>query len=181
MESNDELKEIDINNRAYCYFDDIIKIEDFDFDNILVNKKSYKDILVYDMSYKTLIDVKPLRNTFDKVDRFIRVDGGTRYLVLLRTEKYDATFNRITYLVSQKSGITYIISHNYPRIKIYLYDSLLLEKTVTFHNVISLINPTQDGPFPGCLRMGGTRRVSSLTSVDIFYNDKTWYNYTLPK
>ena len=32
MESNDELKEIDIKNRTCYYFDDIIKIEDFDFD-----------------------------------------------------------------------------------------------------------------------------------------------------
>ena len=29
-----ELKEIDIKNRTWYYFDDIIKTEDFDFDNI---------------------------------------------------------------------------------------------------------------------------------------------------
>ena len=39
MESNDELKEIDIKNCTCYYFDDIIKIEDFDFDNILINEK----------------------------------------------------------------------------------------------------------------------------------------------
>ena len=32
MEGNDELKEIDIKNRTGYHFDDIIKIEDFDFD-----------------------------------------------------------------------------------------------------------------------------------------------------
>ena len=41
MESNDELKESNIKNRTYYYFDDIIKIKDFDFDNILMNGKSY--------------------------------------------------------------------------------------------------------------------------------------------
>ena len=36
---NNELKETDIKNRlSYC-FDDIIKIEDFDFDNILIDEK----------------------------------------------------------------------------------------------------------------------------------------------
>ena len=30
MESNDELKEIDIKNRT-CYFDDIIRVRDIDF------------------------------------------------------------------------------------------------------------------------------------------------------
>ena len=28
------------------YFDDIIKLENFDFDNILFNEKSYENILV---------------------------------------------------------------------------------------------------------------------------------------
>ena len=40
MESNDKLKEI---NMKYCrcyFFDDIIKIEDFDLDNILIDEKS---------------------------------------------------------------------------------------------------------------------------------------------
>ena len=32
------------------YFNDIIEIEDFDFDNILKDKKSYKNILVYNIS-----------------------------------------------------------------------------------------------------------------------------------
>ena len=44
MESNGELKEIDIKNcTCYC-FDDKTKIEDFDFDNILLDEKSYKNI-----------------------------------------------------------------------------------------------------------------------------------------
>ena len=33
MNSNDELKEIDIKTRT-CYFDHITRIDDFDFDNI---------------------------------------------------------------------------------------------------------------------------------------------------
>ena len=35
MESNHELKEINAKNRTCYYFDDIINIEDFHFDNIL--------------------------------------------------------------------------------------------------------------------------------------------------
>ena len=49
MKSNDELKETDIKNRKCYCFDDIIKIEDFDFD-ILIGEKSYKNILVYGIS-----------------------------------------------------------------------------------------------------------------------------------
>ena len=56
MESNDKLKEIDM-----CYyFDDIIKSEDFDVDNILLNEKSNENISLYDISHKTLIGAKTI-------------------------------------------------------------------------------------------------------------------------
>ena len=68
MESNDKLNEIDIRNRTCYYFDDIIEIQDFDLDNILIEGKSYENILFYNISYKRLIDTKPLRIRFDKID-----------------------------------------------------------------------------------------------------------------
>ena len=40
MESNDELKQIDIKNCTCFYFDDITRIENIDFDDILSDKKS---------------------------------------------------------------------------------------------------------------------------------------------
>ena len=38
MDSKDELNKIDIKNRTYYHFDDRIKIEDFDLNNILIDK-----------------------------------------------------------------------------------------------------------------------------------------------
>ena len=52
---------------------------------------------------------------------------------------YDYIYNRIRYLISLKSVITDIISHNYAEINVDSYDSLPLEKTMTFHNVAILI------------------------------------------
>ena len=49
------LKEIDIKNRTCYYFDDITKIEDFDFNDILSYEKSFENILVYNISCKVLI------------------------------------------------------------------------------------------------------------------------------
>ena len=45
------------------YFDDIMKIEDINFDNILLDKKSYKtyeNILIYEISYKIFMAAKSL-------------------------------------------------------------------------------------------------------------------------
>ena len=73
---------------------------------------------------------------FDKIDGFIRVCDGTRYLVLFGSEKYDAIYNRIRYLIGVKSGTAHVISHNYARTKIDSCDSLPREKILTFNNVI---------------------------------------------
>ena len=92
MVSNDKLKEIEIINRTCYYFVDLIKIKYFNSDNILMNEKSYESILVYDISYETLIGAKLLRIRFDKINGFIRVYDQTRYLVLFGPEKYDTIF-----------------------------------------------------------------------------------------
>ena len=64
MKSN-ELKKVCIKNRVRYYFDDMIKLEDFDLDNILIDEKSHENILIYDISYKHLIGSRPLRIRFD--------------------------------------------------------------------------------------------------------------------
>ena len=56
MDSNDELKNADIKNLTCYYFDDIIKIADFNLDNSLKEEKSYNNIFVYNIAYKTLIN-----------------------------------------------------------------------------------------------------------------------------
>ena len=116
-----------IKNCTCYYFDEIIKIEGFDFDNILLDERSYKNILIYGIWCKNLIGAKPLRIMFNKVDEFIRVYDGTRYLVLFGPEKYDAIYNRIKYVISQKNGITFVFCHNYAKIKIDSYDFSPLE------------------------------------------------------
>ena len=85
-----------------------------------------------------------MRIRLDKVHGFVRVYDGTIYLVLLAVEKHDAIDNRIRYLISQKGGITYVFSHYYAKIKVDSYDSLPLEKTLTFHNVVILITSVFD-------------------------------------
>ena len=76
---------------------------------------------------------------FDKVDEFIILHYGTRYLVLFGNERYDFSCNKIRYITGVKSNVTYVISHNYAKIKVDSYNSLLFAKTLTFHNVILLI------------------------------------------
>ena len=60
----------------------MIKLEDFDIGNILIDEKSHESAMIFDIWNNTLIDPKPLRIRFDKMDGFIRIYDGTTYLTL---------------------------------------------------------------------------------------------------
>ena len=77
---NNEFKEFRIKNRTCYYFDNIIKLEDFGLDTISIDENSHENILIYDISYKTIIDPKPLRIRFFRTDGIIRIYDETRYL-----------------------------------------------------------------------------------------------------
>ena len=51
MESNGELKEIDLKNHTRYYFDDLMRVGDFYFHNVLLDDKSYEN------SYKIYFDL----------------------------------------------------------------------------------------------------------------------------
>ena len=72
---------------ARYYFNDIINGTDINVSNILLDKKLYKNISVYEISYKTQIGPKPSRIRFDKIDGLVMVlDGKIKHLVVFDYE-----------------------------------------------------------------------------------------------
>ena len=51
----------------------------------------------------------------------------------------DKICEKIKYLINKNSGITDSMNHNFGKIRINSYNSLLIEKILTFHNLIILI------------------------------------------
>ena len=49
MNSNNKFKKIYTKNRTCYYSDDMIKIEEFDTNDVLIDKKPYKNILIYNI------------------------------------------------------------------------------------------------------------------------------------
>ena len=43
------IKQINIKNHTYCFFNDMINIKDFDLSLIKIEKKSYKNIAIYNI------------------------------------------------------------------------------------------------------------------------------------
>ena len=139
MESNNELKEIDIKNSTCYYFDDIMRVGYINFSDILLRKKLFENISIYDISYKAFMGAKPLCIWLEKIDGYVKIYDGVRYLVLFAPERYNAIYDRISYLISQKSGIKYSINYDFASLRFGSFNSLPIEKTLTFHNVIILI------------------------------------------
>ena len=48
-----EVKQINIKNRTYYFYNDLINIKDFDAGLLKIDKKSYKDIGIYNTEYIT--------------------------------------------------------------------------------------------------------------------------------
>ena len=132
MESNDELKEIDIKNRTCYYFDDITRVENFYCGHGLLDEKLYENLLIYDISYKIFMGTNPLRIRSGKVDGFISVYDGTGYLALICSKRYDAIYDIIRYLISKKVVLHILLIiidiSNFAKIKIVSYNSLPKEK-----------------------------------------------------
>ena len=134
------MKENDVKNHVCYYFSGIININDLDLDSILLDEKSYENLSINDVAYKTLYGAKPLRIIFDMVDGYIRKYDKTKYLSLFHSgEKYEIICVRIRYLIMLKSIIPEVYSHKYTKIKINSDDDLLLKKTINIYNVVTLI------------------------------------------
>ena len=87
-----EIKQIDIKNRTYYFYNDIIDLKDFDARLLKIDKKSYKNIGIYNIGYITIkkIDdcesiysVNPLYLRVDHVNGYIGEKGVNKYLFLL--------------------------------------------------------------------------------------------------
>ena len=123
-----------------------MKVEDINVYNILFDQKSYENVLVYSISYKQFMDAKPLCIRFDNVDGIMKIYNGIKYLDLsnsyrINSRIYNTIFDKINYLISEKNGISDSINHNFPIIRIDSYNSLLIEKMLTLHNVVIHIKP----------------------------------------
>ena len=56
-----KVKNTNIKNRTYYFFNDIINLKNFDASDIKIDEKSYKNILIYYMEYVTIKDLKYLK------------------------------------------------------------------------------------------------------------------------
>ena len=90
------VKQINIKNRTYYFYNDIIDLENFDARLLKIDKKSYKDISIYNIgsvTKKKIIDcnnissVNPLCKGITRVNGYIEEKGLDKDLIFDSTDK----------------------------------------------------------------------------------------------
>ena len=73
-----EIKQINIKNRTYYFYNDIIDLKDFDARLLKIDKKSYKNIGIYNIGYITIKKINDCNN-IDSVNLlYLRIDHANR-------------------------------------------------------------------------------------------------------
>ena len=89
-------KLIDIKNQTYYFYNDIIDLENFDARLLKIDKKSYKDIVIYNIGYitkkkiddcKNINSVNPLYLGIIHANGYVKEKGANKYLVFDSTDK----------------------------------------------------------------------------------------------
>ena len=99
-------KEINIRNRTYYFFDDMINIENFNPALLKIDKKSNKNISIYYIGYITIKNSKyvnihsinPLYIIIGEVDGSIEEKNGNKYLTFASTDKNKKVLKKYTEL-----------------------------------------------------------------------------------
>ena len=102
-----EVKQINIKNRTYYFYNDMINIKDFEPNLLKIDKKSYKNIDIYYIGYITIkkIDdceniysVNPLYLIIGKVDGHIEEKNESKYFVFDSTDETREVLKKYTEL-----------------------------------------------------------------------------------
>ena len=98
-------KQINIKNRTYYFYNDIIDVENFNARLLKIDKKSYKDIDIYNIRYitkKKINDCKNINNVnllylgITHVNGYIEEKGMDKYLVFDSTDENKELLKNIT-------------------------------------------------------------------------------------
>ena len=106
----EEVKEINIKNQSYYFFNDIIDIRNFHWNLLKIDKNSYKDIDIYYIGYITIKKFGDCENILRVNPSYLRIHSATghfrekyeeKYLIVDSTEKYEEVFSWIRSEIKQ--------------------------------------------------------------------------------
>ena len=156
------VKQINITNRTYYFYNDIIDIKNFDGRLLKIDKKIFKDIGIYNIGNITIkkvddceniYSVNPLYLLTDHANGYVEKEYTGKYLVFDSTDenkelikKFNDVWSGIKNKIEEVSGNKYDYKKDYMKIKFNSDDDLPLNKPRKFHNItITTKSAFEDG------------------------------------
>ena len=141
---SNKIKDIDIKKHTYYFFNDTINIKNVDPNNVKIDGKSYKNIVIYYIRYVTIKDsecvkinsVNPLYLIFNKVNGYFEEINKSKSLTLVSTnqsenlKKYEELWSKIRDLIKSLTKNSNDYDEKCMRIKFNSDDELPLNKTI---------------------------------------------------
>ena len=144
-----KIRQINIKNGTYYFYNDIIDLKKFKSNLLKIDKKSYKNISIYNIAYitiKTIDDceniysVNPLYLCVDHANGYIEGINGNKYSIFDSTDenkkllkKYNDVWNGIKDKIKKVSSDECDYEKYYMKIKFDSDDNLPLNKPLKFH------------------------------------------------
>ena len=160
------IKKINIKNCTYYFLNDMINIKDFDSSLLKIDKKSYKNIGIYNIGcitikknddYKIINSVNSLYLITGKADGYIKENNGNKHLVLVSTDDnkkvlriYIKLWHEIKHLIKTiNEGKKGEYEKDFMKIQFNSDDNLHLNKTLRLHMLTVIVSSVfeEDGKY----------------------------------
>ena len=136
-------KQINVKNRTYYFYNDLINVSNFEPGNLKLDKKSWNDIDIYYNGYVDkskpsewrINSVNPLYLIVNRVFSFVGEKNGVKYLKIAKGKilnKWDQVFNAIKYHINKTDNSEVNFDSDYDKINFVTDDSLPLGKLIYF-------------------------------------------------
>ena len=143
------VKQIDIKNRTYYFYNDIINFENLKSNLLKMKKKSHKDIGIYNIGYITIKKIDNCKNIYIVNPLYLRITHANGYIKEINEnkclifdstdknkellKKYHDVFNGIRDKIKEVSNEECDYEKDYVKIKFSSDDDLPLNKPLRFH------------------------------------------------
>ena len=144
-----ETKELDIKNRTYYFFNDMINIKDFHSNLFKTDKKPYKNIDIFYIGYiaikifgdcENIHSVNPLYLTIYSATGYFKEKYGEKFLILDLIEKYEEVFSGILPEIEMiNSGEKLFYEKNYAKIGVNTDDDIPLNKPLKLPSLTIIV------------------------------------------
>ena len=144
-------KEISIKDRTCYFYNDIIDLKTFDSNILKLDKKTYKNLHIYNIGYVTIKKIGPGYDVNSVNPLYLRINNASGYIEEINEDKYlvfddtdenkellkryDDIFNGIMGKIKKIDDDWFKYTEDYTKIKFNSDDNLPLNKQLKFHTM----------------------------------------------